>query len=72
MVTGAGHIGLVAQRCLLLKSGAYSCFRHAMRCLVAGVCTHAPVRQKIARQPRPNAANHDMLSLKHQDNVPSP
>jgi hypothetical protein len=27
---------------------------------------------KIAHQPRPNAANHDMLSLKHWDNVPSP
>src|ERR1700720_859444 len=27
---------------------------------------------KNARQPRPNAANHDMLSLKYWDNVPSP
>jgi hypothetical protein len=72
MVTGAGDIDLVARRCLLPNSGAYSCFHHAMRCMVARVCTRTPLWQKIAHQPRPNAANHDMLSFRSWDNVLSP
>jgi hypothetical protein len=47
LVAGAGHIGLVAQRCLLPKSGAYSCSHHAMRFLVANIRTHAPPWQII-------------------------
>ena len=47
LVAGAGQIGLVAQRCLLPKSGAYSCSHHAMRFLVANIRTDAPPWQII-------------------------
>src|SRR5947208_7505320 len=47
LVAGAGHIGLVAQRYLLPKSGAYSCSHHAMRFLVANIRTDGPPWQII-------------------------
>jgi hypothetical protein len=47
LVAGAGHIGLVAQRCLPPKSGAYSCSHYAMLFLVANIRTDAPPWQII-------------------------